>query len=52
MPAPFFSVCDNPVCPDAAAGPLPRATRYVSRYERGFLAYLEQAPAAALLRSA
>lgn len=37
----------------AAAGPLPRATRYLSRYERGFLAYLEQAPAAAaLLRSA
>ena len=37
----------------AAAGPLPRATRYVSRYERGFLSYLERAPgAAALLRSA
>ena len=37
----------------AAAGPLPRATKYLSRYERGFLAYLEQAPAAAaLLRSA
>jgi len=36
-----------------AAGSLPRATRYLSRYERGFLAYLEQAPgAAALLRSA
>ncbi|MBO9696033.1 MAG: DNA topoisomerase IB [Sphingopyxis sp.] len=37
----------------AASGPLPRATRYLSRYERGFLAYLEQAPAAAdLLQSA
>jgi len=37
----------------AAAGPLPRATRYLSRYERGFLSYLERAPdAAALLRSA
>ncbi len=37
----------------AAAGPLPRATRYLSRYERGFLTYLERAPdAAALLRSA
>jgi DNA topoisomerase-1 len=37
----------------AAAGPLPRATKYLSRYERGFLTYLEQAPAAAkLLRSA
>ena len=37
----------------AAAGPLPRATKYLSRYERGFLTYLERAPdAAALLRSA
>ncbi|MBN8844844.1 MAG: DNA topoisomerase IB [Sphingomonadales bacterium] len=37
----------------AAAGPLPRATKYLSRYERGFLACLERAPdAAALLRSA
>lgn len=37
----------------AAAGKLSRATRYLSRYERGFLTYLEQAPAAAvLLRSA
>lgn len=37
----------------AAAGPLPRAAKYLSRYERGFLTYLEQAPdAAALLRSA
>ncbi|XVJ64502.1 MAG: DNA topoisomerase IB [Sphingopyxis sp.] len=37
----------------AAAGPLPRVAKYLSRYERGFLAYLEQAPdAAALLRSA
>jgi DNA topoisomerase-1 len=37
----------------AAAGQLPRATQYLSRYERGFLTYLEQAPAAAkLLRSA
>ncbi|UKK85971.1 DNA topoisomerase IB [Sphingopyxis sp. BSN-002] len=37
----------------ADAGPLPRATRYLSRYERGFLAWLERAPgAAALLRSA
>ncbi len=37
----------------AAVGKLPRATRYLSRYERGFLTYLEQAPAAAvLLRSA
>lgn len=36
-----------------AAGKLPRATKYLSRYERGFLTYLEQAPAAAeLLRSA
>ncbi|UNK80440.1 DNA topoisomerase IB [Sphingopyxis granuli] len=36
-----------------AAGRLPRATRYLSRYERGFLTYLEQAPdAATLLRSA
>ncbi|ALJ11464.1 DNA topoisomerase [Sphingopyxis macrogoltabida] len=37
----------------SAAGPLPRATKYLSRYERGFLTYLERAPdAAALLRSA
>jgi DNA topoisomerase-1 len=37
----------------AAVGQLPRATRYLSRYERGFLTYLERAPdAAALLRSA
>lgn len=37
----------------AAVGPLPRATRYLSRVERGFLTYLERAPdAAALLRSA
>lgn len=37
----------------ATAGSLPRATRHLSRYERGFLAYLERAPdAAALLRSA
>ena len=37
----------------AEAGPLPRATKYLSRYERGFLAWLERAPdAAALLRSA
>ncbi|WP_428678867.1 DNA topoisomerase IB [Sphingopyxis sp.] len=37
----------------AKAGPLPRATRYLSRYERGLLAWLERAPdAAALLRSA
>ncbi|BBB07418.1 DNA topoisomerase IB [Sphingopyxis sp. EG6] len=37
----------------AAAGPLPRAAKYLSRYERGFLTYLERAPdAAALLRSA
>jgi DNA topoisomerase-1 len=37
----------------AAVGSLPRATKYLSRYERGFLTYLEQAPdAAALLRSA
>ncbi|HJS10122.1 DNA topoisomerase IB [Sphingopyxis sp.] len=33
----------------AAIGTLPRATRYLSRYERGFLTYLEQAPAAAVL---
>ncbi|OHD10108.1 DNA topoisomerase IB [Sphingopyxis sp. RIFCSPHIGHO2_12_FULL_65_19] len=33
----------------AAIGNLPRATRYLSRYERGFLTYLEQAPAAAVL---
>lgn len=31
------------------AGDLPRATRYLSRYERGFLTYLERAPAAAVL---
>lgn len=37
----------------AAVGQLPRATRYLSRVERGFLAYLEQTPdAAELLRSA
>ncbi|MBB5705186.1 DNA topoisomerase IB [Sphingopyxis panaciterrulae] len=37
----------------ATVGALPRATRYLSRYERGFLTYLEQAPdAAKLLRSA
>lgn len=37
----------------AAAGPLPRVAKYLSRYERGFLAYLERAPAAAaLLQSA
>lgn len=37
----------------AAVEPLPRATKYLSRYERGFLTYLERAPAAAnLLRSA
>ena len=37
----------------AAAGPLPRTTRYLSRVERGFLTYLERAPdAAVLLRSA
>ncbi|WP_439568736.1 DNA topoisomerase IB [Sphingopyxis sp.] len=36
-----------------AAGALPRAAKYLSRYERGFLTYLERAPgAAALLRSA
>ena len=33
----------------AAIGNLPRATRYLSRYERGFLTYLEQTPAAAVL---
>lgn len=33
----------------AAAGALPRSTRYLSRYERGFLNYLEQAPDAAVL---
>lgn len=33
----------------AIVGRLPRATRYLSRYERGFLTYLEQAPAAAVL---
>ena len=33
----------------AEVGALPRATRYLSRYERGFLTYLEQAPAAAVL---
>jgi DNA topoisomerase-1 len=37
----------------AAVGPLPRLAKYLSRYERGFLAYLESAPdAAALLRTA
>ncbi|MDK2759900.1 MAG: DNA topoisomerase IB [Sphingopyxis sp.] len=37
----------------AEAAPLPRATRYLSRHERGLLAWLERAPdAAALLRSA
>ncbi|MDO9337655.1 MAG: DNA topoisomerase IB [Caulobacter sp.] len=37
----------------AAAGPLPRAAKYLSRYERGFLTYLERTPdAAALLRTA
>lgn len=37
----------------ATTGPLPRATKFLSRYERGFLTYLERAPdAAALLRSA
>lgn len=37
----------------AAVGQLPRATKYLSRYERGFLTYLECAPdAAALMRSA
>jgi DNA topoisomerase-1 len=37
----------------AAVGQLPRATKYLSRYERGFLTYLERAPdAAKLLRSA
>ena len=37
----------------AAVGPLPRATKYLSRVERGFLTYLERAPdAAELLRSA
>lgn len=37
----------------AAAGQLPRAAKYLSRYERGFLTYLERTPdAAALLRSA
>ncbi|GAA0861466.1 DNA topoisomerase IB [Sphingopyxis soli] len=37
----------------ADAGALPRATRYLSRYERGFLAWLERVPdAAVLLRSA
>src|SRR3546814_19333221 len=30
-------------------GTLPRATRYLSRYDRGFLTYLEHAPAAAVL---
>ncbi len=36
-----------------AAGALPRAAKYLSRYERGFLTYLERAPGAAvLLRSA
>ena len=37
----------------ADAGPLPRTAKYLSRYERGFLTYLERSPdAAALLRSA
>lgn len=37
----------------AEVGGLPRSTKYLSRYERGFLAYLDAAPgAAALLRSA
>lgn len=37
----------------ADAGPLPRATKYLSRHERGFLTWLERAPdAATLLRSA
>lgn len=37
----------------ADGGALPRATRYLSRYERGFLAWLERVPdAAVLLRSA
>jgi len=37
----------------ADAGALPRATRYLWRYERGFLAWLERVPdAAVLLRSA
>ncbi|MBU0824596.1 MAG: DNA topoisomerase IB, partial [Alphaproteobacteria bacterium] len=37
----------------AAVGPLPRVAKYLSRYERGFLAYLQSAPdAAALLRTA
>jgi DNA topoisomerase I len=37
----------------AEVGQLPRATKYLSRYERGFLTYLERAPdAAELLRSA
>lgn len=33
----------------AKIGNLPRATRYLSRYERGFLTYLERTPAAAVL---
>ena len=33
----------------AGFGQLPRSSRYLSRYERGFLTYLEQAPAAAVL---
>lgn len=33
----------------SSVGTLPRATRHLSRYERGFLTYLEQAPAAAVL---
>ena len=33
----------------STVGNLPRATRHLSRYERGFLTYLEQAPAAAVL---
>ena len=37
----------------AVVGDLPRATKYLSRVERGFLTYLETAPdAAALMRSA
>jgi DNA topoisomerase-1 len=37
----------------ALVGPLPRAAKYLSRYERGFLFYLESVPeAAALLCSA
>jgi len=37
----------------AVVGPLPRATKYLSRYERGFLAFLNSAPdTASLLSSA